>query len=42
MLKNYLKIALRNLRKQRGYALINVAGLAIGLTCCLLITLSLR
>ena len=39
MLKNYLKIALRNLRKQRGYALINVAGLAIGLTCCLLIAL---
>ncbi|GAB3916440.1 ABC transporter permease [Larkinella terrae] len=39
MLKNYLKIALRNLRKQRGFAFINILGLAMGLACCLLITL---
>ncbi|HMB90320.1 MAG TPA: ABC transporter permease [Rhodothermales bacterium] len=39
MLKNYLKIALRNLRKRKGYAFINVVGLAIGMTCCLLILL---
>ncbi len=37
MLKNYVIIALRNLRRQKGYAFINVAGLALGLTCCLLI-----
>jgi len=37
MLKNYLLMALRNLRKQKGYALINVAGLAIGMACCILI-----
>lgn len=39
MLKNYLKIALRGLRKQKGHALINIAGLAVGMACCLLILL---
>ena len=39
MIKNYFKIALRNLRKQRFYSLINILGLAIGLAVCLLITL---
>ncbi|HMB93192.1 MAG TPA: ABC transporter permease, partial [Rhodothermales bacterium] len=42
MIKNYLKIALRNLRNHKGYTSINVAGLAIGLTCCLLIALFVR
>lgn len=37
MIRNYLKIALRTLRRRPGYTLINVAGLTIGLTCCLLI-----
>ena len=37
MLKNYLKIALRNIRKHPGYSVINIAGLAIGLACCLFI-----
>lgn len=37
MLKNYLKIAFRNLLKNKGYSVINVAGLAIGLASCLLI-----
>ncbi len=36
MLRNYFKIAWRNLRKQPGFAAINVIGLAIGLTACLL------
>jgi putative ABC transport system permease protein len=31
MLKNYLKVALRSLRRHRGYAAINVLGLAVGL-----------
>ena len=39
MLKNYLLIALRMLRRQPGYAFINVAGLAVGLACFLLILL---
>jgi putative ABC transport system permease protein len=37
MLKNYFKTALRNLLRQRGYSLINITGLAIGMACCLLI-----
>lgn len=37
MLKNYLKIALRNLGKNTTFSFINVFGLALGLACCLLI-----
>ncbi len=37
MFRNYLKIAWRNLRKNRTYALINVTGLALGIGCALLI-----
>ncbi|MGH7451159.1 MAG: ABC transporter permease, partial [bacterium] len=37
MFKNYLKIALRNLLKYKGYSFINVLGLAIGMACCFLI-----
>lgn len=37
MLSNYLKIAWRHLQKNRLYSLINLAGLAIGITGCLLI-----
>ncbi len=39
MLKNYLKIALRNIRRYKGYSFINIAGLAIGMACCILILL---
>ena len=37
MFNNYLVVALRSLRRQRGFAAINVAGLAVGLACCLVI-----
>ncbi|MFD2920046.1 ABC transporter permease [Terrimonas rubra] len=37
MFKNYLKIALRNLRKNKLYSSVNVIGLTIGLVGCLLI-----
>lgn len=37
MLKNYFKVAIRNIFRQRIYALINISGLAIGICCCLLI-----
>lgn len=39
MLKNYLTIAVRNLLRHKGYTLINIAGLTVGITCCLLIFL---
>src|SRR5579871_2693413 len=39
MFKNYLKIALRNFWKNKTSSLINILGLTIGLTCCLLIAL---
>ena len=39
MIKNYLKIAWRNMTRHRGYALINVLGLTLGITCCLFISL---
>ena len=37
MFKNYLKIALRSVRRQKAYAFINIAGLALGMACCILI-----
>jgi putative ABC transport system permease protein len=37
MFKNYLHIALRNIKKHKGYSLINILGLAIGMACCILI-----
>jgi putative ABC transport system permease protein len=42
MLTNYLKVALRNVRRHPGYTAINVAGLGVGMACCLLIALYLR
>ena len=39
MFKNYLKVALRNLWKSRGFSAINIIGLATGLGVCLLIVL---
>jgi putative ABC transport system permease protein len=37
MIRNHLKIAFRNLFKRKGYSLLNIAGLAIGIACCVLI-----
>jgi putative ABC transport system permease protein len=37
MFKNYFKIAFRNIRKYKGYSFINIASLAIGIACCMLI-----
>lgn len=39
MLKNYLLVTLRNLRKNVTYSFINIAGLSIGIVCSLLIML---
>ncbi len=37
MFRNYLKVILRNLRKNKAYSLINISGLAVGMACCLMI-----
>ncbi len=42
MLKNYLKIAFRNLVKNKAFSFINIAGLAIGLSGFILISLYIR
>jgi len=39
MFNNYLKVALRNIKRQKGYAFINIAGLAMGMTVGLFILL---
>ena len=39
MLKNYLKIAIRNFLRHKTYSAINLLGLSIAVTCCLLIGL---
>ena len=39
MLKNYLKIMLRNIKRRKAFSTINIAGLAIGMACCILILL---
>lgn len=39
MIKNYIKIAFRHFKRQRAYSFINIAGLALGMACCILILL---
>lgn len=39
MIRNYFKVAFRNLWKNKGYSAINIIGLAVGLATCLLILL---
>ena len=42
MLRNYLSVALRNLRRHPAYSLINISGLAIGMATCILILLYIQ
>lgn len=42
MLRNYLKTALRALRKRPGFTTINTVGLAVALACCLLVGLFIQ
>lgn len=42
MIRNYLKIAWRNLLKSKSYAFINICGLALGAAICLLIVLFIK
>jgi putative ABC transport system permease protein len=39
MFKNATKVALRIMKRQKGYSLINILGLSIGMACCILILL---
>lgn len=39
MLRNYLKIAFRNLHRSPAHSFINIFGLAVGIACCILIML---
>jgi putative ABC transport system permease protein len=42
MLKNYLLIAMRNLLKNKVYSFINIFGLSVGITCCVLLGLYIK
>lgn len=42
MIKNYFKIAVRNLLRHKGFSAINIVGLAMGMACCFLILLFVR
>jgi putative ABC transport system permease protein len=42
MIQKYIKIALRNIKWQKSYSFINIAGLAIGMAVCILILLYVR
>src|SRR3954469_11427865 len=39
MIRNFFKIAFRNISRHKGFSFINIAGLTLGLTACLLIGL---
>ena len=42
MIQYFFQIAWRNLLKRKFYSLINIAGLAVGMACCVLITLYIK
>ncbi|MCZ6636206.1 MAG: ABC transporter permease [bacterium] len=42
MVRNYLIVALRNLMRHKGYSMINITGLAVGMACCVLIGLFIQ
>jgi predicted permease len=42
MLKNFFKIALRNLLRHKGYTLVNISGLTVGLVVCMFILLYVK
>ncbi len=42
MFKNYIKIAFRNIKRNKTYSFINISGLTMGMTCCILIFLWIK
>src|SRR5438309_1737089 len=41
-MRNYLVVLLRTLQREKMYAAINIAGLSLGIACCLILALFLR
>ncbi len=39
MITNYIKLSFRNMRKNKGFSFINIFGLTLGITCCILMML---
>ncbi|HEY0654714.1 MAG TPA: ABC transporter permease [Chryseosolibacter sp.] len=42
MIRNYLTIALRSILRNKAYSFINIAGLSVGIACCLLLALYIQ
>ena len=42
MIKNYLIVAFRNIRRQKAFSFINIMGLAVGMACCIIILLGIQ
>ena len=42
MLRNYIILAWRNILRSKAYSLINISGLSLGVTCCLLLALYIQ
>ncbi len=42
MMKNYLKVAVRNIWKYKAFSFINITGLAVGFACCIIIALWIK
>ncbi len=42
MYRNYLRVAYRNMKRHKLYSLLNIAGLSVAISCCLLITIYVR
>jgi putative ABC transport system permease protein len=42
MLRNYLKVAIRNIKRHKGYSILNISGLTIGFACFIFIFLFIR
>ena len=42
MLRNYIKIAFRNMSRDKVYSFINIIGLSVGVACCLLLALYIQ
>jgi len=42
MFKNYIKVAIRNLKNSKLYSFINITGLSVGIACCMLIFLYIK
>jgi putative ABC transport system permease protein len=42
MIKNYLRVALRNLWRHKGFSFLNIMGLTIGMSACFLVFLYVK